>query len=360
VGNQLTRPRGRPAFTLIELLVVIAIIAVLIGLLLPAVQKVREAAARSKCQNNLKQIGLALHNYHGAYGIFPAAQTRVSTDTWMHGPTWWVYIMPFIEQDVFYNKVNFNRTTFWLGSTGAEATPNREIWRNIHFPMMECPSSDLPRFSSAAGSGDVNYQRPFYTCILGSADHPSADNGSQNRGPVSNGGIITMQKGQKLEGIVDGSSNTVMVGEQSDHMWHNNGERLPIAGDSVNNDGRVDNNRGFHMGTSYIGFPSGPGSMVAESEGGNCGNTNPPANARNCQRCYNTTTINTRGINAKRGLLFADFGELRCNKPLTSPHPGGVLALFGDGHVGFLTDSLPLQTLKNMVNRDDGGAVDVQ
>jgi len=346
-----SRDPKRTAFTLIELLVVIAIIAILIALLVPAVQKVRESSNRATCQNNLKQIGLACMNFEGFYHKYPPAATRVEIDTYMHGPTWWVYILPYLDQSAIYSQIVFPRQTFWFGGSGGSS--NSLLWKNAEFAVMQCPSSDMDKMSTGAG-GDDGYHRPFYTCILGGSDHPSTLlANSQFRGPISDGGVITLARGQGAKSITDGTSNTVMVGEQSGTMYSSGGVRLPDPTDP-NSDGRVDNNRGFHMGTSHVGYPSGNNSMTSPEPPGHC-----PGD--NCARAYNSTTINTLRINAgmtpKAGLTFNDYGELRCNKPLNSLHPSGINALYADGHVQFLTEALPLATLKQLVNRDDGDAV---
>lgn len=263
--------RRRTAFTLIELLVVIAIIAILIALLVPAVQKVREAAARTQCHNNLKQVGLAILAYEGAYKRMPPAATRNVANSWMHGPTWWVYILPYIEQQVIFNNVSMS-FTFYLNDAPASVGPNQLAFEGAQFPVMRCPASSLPFWNDPAVSGaGYNAWEPTYTCILGSNTHPTADT-TANNGPVSDGGVLVLRNkadgAVRIAQITDGTSNTIMVGEQS--AWSD-----PLNATQYYADMRSSDSRGAFMGTSYVTQPNGNGSLV----GCNGAGTN------NCMRC---------------------------------------------------------------------------
>ena len=335
------RSSKRLAFTLVELLVVIAIIGILIGMLVPAVQQVRNAAARAQCGNNLKRIGLAIANYEGALKEFPPA-TKRGTVNYFHGPTWWILILPFVEQDGLYNKTIFANRSFFFGDTTA-GIDNNTLYNQKPIPFMQCPSSMYPQMSATS---EGNYQRPTYTCIMGSDTHSSTDTTTFN-GPVSAGGIIVLRTGVKRKTITDGVSNTMLVGETSDYAIDSTGNKQDIL---------VDNGRGFHMGTSYVGRPSGPGTLNG-NPGGNCWQTsNAPGN---CARCFNTTTVRY-GFNTRNWLSSSSAGMLSngCNRPIQSVHSGGAYVLFGDGHVSFVNSGITLDTFKSLADRDDGNTVE--
>jgi prepilin-type N-terminal cleavage/methylation domain-containing protein/prepilin-type processing-associated H-X9-DG protein len=197
----------RPAFTLIELLVVIAIIAILVGLLVPAVQKVREAAARTQCINNFHQMGVALHNYHDAKKALPPGYAASvpyrdgATDT-TPGWGWAAWILPYIEQQPLYRSLDFNRPV--------ESSPGIQTLVQLYL----CPSDVAPAapFSIPDGFGKpvVLAAASSYAACVGGDESGTADS--------SGLGIFYRNSRTRLTDVTDGTSNTIMIGERA---WAN-------------------------------------------------------------------------------------------------------------------------------------------
>ncbi len=194
-------PRRLPsAFTLIELLVVIAILAVLIGLLLPAVQKVREAANRLRCANNLKQIGLACHGYHDAQGSFPPgyAASAAYPDT-TPGWGWAAYLLPYLEQENLYRQIDFGQP---LAKSSAVGTM---------LPVFQCPSDLLPPGPFSITDATL---APVVTAAPSSYAASVGDDGAEADDPTGNGVFYRNSK-TRLADITDGTSATVLLGDRA-------------------------------------------------------------------------------------------------------------------------------------------------
>jgi prepilin-type N-terminal cleavage/methylation domain-containing protein len=188
--------RSRSAFTLIELLVVIGIIAILIGLLLPAVQRVREAAARTKCQNNLKQIGLAFHSYHDSQGMFPPAY---EADGFNSGPGWGMYLLPLVEQDALARQISMGPPVW--GTLRTVSTPTDA--GRTKLKIYRCPSDIGPDLNPQQGDFAVSNYRA--TC--GSLDTRLYPTNKDL------GGVLFQKSRTRMADILDGTSNTLVIGE---------------------------------------------------------------------------------------------------------------------------------------------------
>jgi prepilin-type N-terminal cleavage/methylation domain-containing protein len=208
--------RGPGGFTLIELLVVIAIIAVLVGLLLPAVQKVREAAARAKCANNLKQIGLALHLYHDAAGAFPPGATVANNLSWN------VFVLPYLEQSALSDLISRAGGAF-NGAPNQEG-PNKNVHALNRVPVYLCPSATQPLAthpSSTLSDGRQTFAKHYFGVMGAKGTNPATaaaypfDPAPSGQGGFALNGVLGRDSRVAIKDVSDGTSQTLLAGELS-------------------------------------------------------------------------------------------------------------------------------------------------
>lgn len=329
----------RSGFTLIELLVVIAIIAILIGLLLPAVQKVREAAARAKCQNNLKQVGIAINNYEGAMGIFPPSASAdiapwktpqtASDQNW--GSSWMVHILSYMEQSGIRGQWQFS------GQSGWQVASNNALIKGIVIGNYRCASTALPLqnpySTTLPGAGGIGLTYTTYVAISGSTADPGICSFGSNR--VSTHGVMYANSQVTMGQITDGTSNTMMVGEQGNHLRNANNQIV--------------------WGGNY-GGPSPIAVTCAGPDGWIQGcRITVPTNSGSTDMVYNSATIrysiNQIGFTTGSAGTMDNVGN---NIPLSSGHLTGANILFVDGSVRYWPNSTSLTVLQAAASRDGG------
>ncbi|EAQ80107.1 DUF1559 domain-containing protein [Blastopirellula marina] len=328
----------KSGFTLVELLVVIAIIGVLIALLLPAVQQAREAARRMSCSNNLKQLSLAIHNYHDVHQVFPIGVVAMDTISGA-GASWNTRLLPFLEQSAAYDQITFIRTNW----SGQSSWPNRnwEVVGQMRVDGLNCPSSPLPKTrtqttnSSTVALGapaTLEYQVSDYAGNAGSYNS-GADitaiampNKSSGYGTATwNGTLVSLDmtnsKAIGFRDVTDGTTNTVMIAEQSDFA---KGTVCPTAD--------CDWRSGNHDGGAWS---SGAG-----------GDDNWWLNV-----IVNRYPINWDGSGVGHNAPYRRHTVIR------SAHPGGAQLALTDGSVRFFAETMGIGVLTQYFDRADGAVI---
>lgn len=310
----------RHGFTLIELLVVIAIIAILVALLLPAVQQAREAARRSTCKNNLKQFGIALHNYHDAHQTFPMGLVfdAAQSDYWSYtGVGWGVFLLPFSEQNALFDAINFN-----VQQPGEDASNNNV--KKIGLPMFKCPSDSNIRPNS--GLGPTNY------VICTGTNTTATIWGGGSVGKSNGSTIMYANSNTRFGDILDGTSNVMMISEC-------------IIGEPYENDqsyGSPDvltcaKNKYYGGSTTTTSSSRGATWFTMYSDRG-------PTFAY-------TTTLPP---NSLRDVKACSWSLSNYNADAQSQHRGGVQIVLADGGVRFISDSVYLPTWQQLGSKSDG------
>jgi len=304
--------KPRPAFTLIELLVVIAIIAILIGLLVPAVQKVREAAARTQCENNLHNIAIACHNYAGVKKAFPPAYASPSAYG-SPGWSWGALLLPYVEQENLYNQLGVGNSFPPQGpAPRLVAVPNALTQTRVN--IYRCPSDDGPDQNPWRD----NFGSSNYRAVAGPANNPYYAQNSDLGGVMYENSHVTFAM------IKDGTSNTVLIGEC----------RINYDPNTFNPD----------TGANGTGQKACIWAVM-----------------RGLDYSINSITISdvmwwiddTPGSSG--GFLYAINGK--ASQSFSSRHNGGAFFAFADGSVRFFYDSANITTMKYLAGRADGVVV---
>lgn len=318
----------RNAFTLIELLVVIAIIAVLIALLLPAVQQARESARRTQCKSNLKQLGLALQNYHDTHSTFPIGEGMGGTGldatvnrALVRAP-WTILSLPYLEQNALYQSFEFSTQFGSLFTEGPGSTTKNYIGANQSVPVYHCPSFSAP---------DAKHTN--YFGVMGGGQASWASTGSPGRALWDNG-TLYLNSSTRMRDLTDGSSNTVVVGETKYQIG-------PRA--------RTNSLERFFWASSIrVSGDSTTSAILAAV-------TDVPINAYKGDGNSADTVWTSGNEPNKRGTVNGTAATWNLQgRAFSSAHTGGCHFALGDGSVRFVSESVNLVTLQNLAIRNDG------
>ncbi len=316
--------RPRPGFTLIELLVVIAIIAILIALLLPAVQQAREAARRSQCRNNLKQMGLALHNYHDAFQRFPAAY--LLNPVALHSEPsygWGTSILPYLDQSPLYQKLDPGKRTLRQIASGPDADA---ALLQTALSVFVCPSDITGKTNRNRFWGSAFWSPPMNPKIGVDASTPSNGVGTSNY-------LVIMGPGGAGSAMLTTSSGSYVNPDLRGTFWANSFRRMRDVTDGLSNTLIIGERDGGKYGDGTLNFLAG--AWVGLGQGTTRG------------QVYQVMISGLYGINND---VLTNAWEQGCS----SQHAGGAQFVLGDGAVIFLSENISLTTFARLSQRDDG------